>query len=221
MLGLETIRTTGKVAKPLRFERGRDLTREDVDEVNQGERVPGDNSIDRLRSRHFGLARAVAAGMSVTEAALVVGYSPIRAHILMADPTFLDLVTVLRKGADVVAAGFHERLLHMGETAAEIMLERLEENPSEVADEMLEKLVKTAADRTGFGPKTTQDVNVNLNLADRLKAARERMIDVTPSNGVTCALPDSSSGVASPGPAPAQEPRRGLGQPMPRAEGDE
>jgi hypothetical protein len=69
-------------------------------------------------------------------------------------------------------------LAQVASTALDIIQDRLEDD--ETVDKMsvaqLLEVVKTAADRSGNGPSTTQQVNVTVGIADRLEAARKRML---------------------------------------------
>ena len=58
--------------------------------------------------------------------------------------------------------------------------DRLELDPEKVSTDQLLDTIKLTADRTGNGPKQT-NVNVNVNLGDRMKAARERAALPPPS----------------------------------------
>jgi hypothetical protein len=68
----------------------------------------------------------------------------------------------------------YEKLAGMSSEAADLLRERMEEFPEEIADGTLLDMVKIGADRSGHGPQST-NVNVNVNIADRLNAARKRI----------------------------------------------
>jgi hypothetical protein len=59
--------------------------------------------------------------------------------------------------------------------AIEEAFHRLENEPEKVPFSLLKDLIQLGADRTGHGPSTTQNVNVNVGLADRMAAAQKRL----------------------------------------------
>ena len=64
-----------------------------------------------------------------------------------------------------------------GEALTEIR-DKIEEGKVPVRD--LIEIAKLGADRSGHGPVLTQNSNVNVNLSERLRSARQRVIDITP-----------------------------------------
>ena len=131
------------------------------------------------------LARALASGIGEGEAALIVGMTGSTVSILKMDPSFRELVAFYQADVDRAFTSMHNTLAALSQDAAEVLRERLEEDPDDISPNQLIELVKLGADRTGFGPKSTQDVNVNVGLAARMQEARERvaarkMIDITP-----------------------------------------
>lgn len=131
-------------------------------------------SITEIRSRHHALARALASGMSEGEAAIVSGYSQSRVSILKADPAFQELYRFYKNRADAEYVALHATLANVAQDAVEEIRKRLEETPDEVTTGQLVEIAKMGADRTGHGPQTSQTVNVNIGLADRLAEARKR-----------------------------------------------
>jgi hypothetical protein len=132
-------------------------------------------ALKRIGQRHHALARLLASGMKPGEAATALGYDPSRVSILQADPTFAELITFYRTevnnrymDAHMVLSGI------MGDAALELS-ERLEEDPKKISTHTLIRMVEMGADRTGFGPTTRQEVNVNVNVASRLENARKRV----------------------------------------------
>lgn len=129
--------------------------------------------IQRLRDTHHGLARALASGMKHEEAAFVTGYSPSRISILLKDPTFIQLVEFYRANADLAFADLQERMAGLALDFAGELQDRLETSPETMSNGFVLEALKTLADRTGHAP-VARSVNVNLDLGDRLAAARER-----------------------------------------------
>jgi hypothetical protein len=140
--------------------------------------TPGTTKAPALKSlslRHHRLARALAEGIAPGEAGVICGYQNSRVSILQADPAFKQLVRMYRTQVDAQFIGMQERLAEIASSAADIISDRLEENPDsfEVGD--LTKLVSLGADRTGNGPSNT--VKHEVSMGARLDAARQRLRD--------------------------------------------
>lgn len=183
-LHLGAPRTRGRASRPIAATAVKELTAEDLAMLSE-ERSTQAPPIKRLRERHHALARAIAGGMTDTEAALVTGYDISRVSILKADPTFRELLVFYRENVDAQYAQLHEVLSGLSVDAAEHLRERLEENPEDLTAAQLVEIVKMSADRTGHGPQSSSvNVNIHADLANRLEAARKRasarVIDVTP-----------------------------------------
>jgi len=130
--------------------------------------------LKRLMERHHALARVLASGTSPADAAIMCGYTVSRISILQSDPAFKELVDFYRREVNLQYTGLHERMAGLAQDAVEELRERLEETPEEISTGQLVDIVKLTADRTGHGPQTTANVNVNIGLAERLEAARRR-----------------------------------------------
>lgn len=134
--------------------------------------------LKRLSERHHALARCLASGMEPGDAAITCGYVASRVSILQADPAFQELLAFYRQDVNTKYLDMHGVLAGLSIDAATELRERLEADMQ--ADEktlstgQLIELTKLGADRTGFGPQSSQ-VNVNVDLAGRLQAARERV----------------------------------------------
>lgn len=133
-------------------------------------------TLQRLRDRHHALARALAIGMTHGDAALTVGLAPETVSTLVADPTFKELRRFYEADSQRVIRTMHERLAGISADAIDLLQERIEETPDKVSTPQLLEIAKFGADRSGFGPKTVQDVNVTIGLAERMAAARERAV---------------------------------------------
>jgi hypothetical protein len=179
------IRLSGRAPAALVAAEVRELSPEDF-ALLATERGVEPAPLKRLGERHHALAKLLAQGTSPGEAAVVTGLSPSRVSILKADPTFQDLVAFYREKVDAAYVDMHSTLAGLSLDAAQELRDRLEEEPEKISVGQLLEITKLGADRTGFGPKSTQDVNVNVGLADRMQAARERaearrrVIDITP-----------------------------------------
>lgn len=170
MLGLAL--TTEDFVEPLEHNLEGELTPEDLSILGQGE-VVGATPIKKLRARHHSLAKAIAAGMRPGIAAHTYGYTPATVSKLLGDPSFSELVQHYQQTDDHDFAQAKERLAALSVEAMDEIEHRLENEPEDITFAQLMRLAELALDRTGHGPKQTQDVNVNIGIAERLRAARE------------------------------------------------
>lgn len=175
-LGLQSPRTNGRTPKAVTAVERRELGPADL-QSREVEIGGGADSLKRLSTKHHNLARMLAQGVRVAEAAPAVGYTPTRVSMLNADPAFKELVAFYKRDLDIAWMDMHEKLAALSSDAVEELSDRLENDPESMDDEMLKSLVTLGADRTGYGPSssTTQTVKVSVGLADRLSAARKRV----------------------------------------------
>jgi hypothetical protein len=183
LLQLNVNRTRGRAAKPIAAVETRQLVEADL-ALLATERGVTSTPIKRLRDSHHALARALAVGCTPAQAQVITGYSNSRISVLQADPAFQELVSHYRGMETDVHADMVERMKTLGLDALGELQERLEEDPSKFSEGLLLDVVKTLADRTGAGPSTKQtNVNVSVDYADMIRAARERsarVIDHSP-----------------------------------------
>jgi hypothetical protein len=189
MLGL---RTTGRSAKPLVVLDWREVTQEDI-LATRDERGTKPVAIKTLRQRHHALAKLLADGVPQSEAAIHTGYTDSHISVLKQDPSFKDLLKFYSEKKDERYVEMHDKIAGLGEDAIDEITSRLEEDPSEFSLSALLEVSKMALDRSGHGPQTSTNVNVNVGLADKLAQGRKRaleakanalraaqMIDITP-----------------------------------------
>jgi len=181
----QPLRLSGRAPKPIVAVEVRELQPSDF-ALLATERGIEAQPLKRLGERHHALARLLAQGVSPGEASVVTGLSGSRISILKADPTFADLVAFYKDKVDAEYVGMHATLAGLSLDAANVLRDRLEEDPDALSVGQLLEAVKVGADRTGFGPKSESTLNVNVGLAEKMQAARERaevrrrMIDITP-----------------------------------------
>jgi hypothetical protein len=173
-LALETVRTRGRASAPPTAELVRELSPADLGVllVEKGSTTP---SIVKLRESHHALARALAQGMKPGEAAALVGYSLSRVSIIQQDPAFINLLAVYRKEVEEIFHDFNAKLKTIAVDAADILHERMLDDPDSIKDGTLIEIMKAGADRSGHGPQSkSTNINLNVDLAGRLEAARRR-----------------------------------------------
>lgn len=174
-LDFESPRTRGRAKRDFDCEYVRDLGPADI-ALLASERGIQAKPVQRLRDRHHALARCLAQGMTDSEASAVTGYDPSRISILKGSPDFASLVAHYRKVEDSLLGEFVDRATTLTLTAMNELQDRLEEAPTEVSSPMLLEIVKTGADRIGHAPVAKSvNINANVNLGDRLQAARKRV----------------------------------------------
>ena len=179
-MDLEPIfRTSGRAAAPLAAEVVRGLTAVDLSALAD-EKGSKPSAIKRISDRHHALARNLASGMSEGDAAVTVGLSISRVSILKADPAFQELLAFYREGVTTVYRDVHEKLSGVAATALAVIEDRLEDAPDEISMNALLEIAKLGADRTGHGPQSSNtNVNINIDMASRLEAARKRVRERT------------------------------------------
>lgn len=173
-LDLITPRTRGRAPIALQPDVVRPLRREDLALLSseKGVKAP---PIAKLRARHHTLARLLAQGTPIVDCMAITGYERSRISILQGDPTFVELVTYYANLVEEKYLDTHARLGELTTNALEELNERFENAPQEFSVGQLTELVKLGADRTGHGPTSTQNTNVNVNFANRLEEARKRV----------------------------------------------
>jgi len=178
MLNLQTTDDNSSRSAPLVFEACGVLDENDLVLLASSDRDTS-SPLKRIRSRHHALARSLARGMRPGVAASYYGYSASRISVLQADPTFQELVAHYKDSDDVDYSKMDERLLGISVDALDELNDRLESKPDSIPTAQLMKLVELGADRMGYSPKTTTEVNVNVGFAERLRAARQRVTENT------------------------------------------
>lgn len=176
---LDIVKVKGRSSVPIQAEALRELTRADLALLEAERGVQKPKALVRLRERHHALARNLAGGMKESDAAAMCGYDLARVSVLKGDPAFQELISFYRESVDAAYANLHEVLAGMSLDAALIIRERMEDEPDKLKTDQLADIVKMGADRTGHGPSSTQQVNVNVNLASRLEEARKRIASRT------------------------------------------
>jgi len=163
---------SGRKPVPVGAEVLRELTSSDL-ALLATERGIQPTRVQRITDRHHALARCLASGMSATEAGLVTGYTGSRISVLRGDPAFEELIAFYQGDKAKPVLDLQERMTSLALDATQELQDRLELDPDKVSTDQLLDTIKLTADRTGNGPKQT-NINVNVSLGDRMKAARER-----------------------------------------------
>lgn len=184
-MDLGDLRISGRVPTPPTIAVVRELSEADLPLLSL-DRGAVARPLTRIRDNHHALAKIISTGVSRHEASLLTGLSASRISILAADPAFQELVAFYRANETLAMADLGARMASISMAAQAEIAERLEEDPDSFSNGELRKLLEMMADRTGYGPRST-NVNVNIDLADKLNAARRRL--QTEAQCVTVDLP--------------------------------
>jgi len=169
----------GKIASKPEIVEVRALTRDDLGLLADAR--PGSTpTVAKLRDTHHRLARMVASGLRMSEIVTQSGYSHARLTTLNRDPAFIELVAQYRSRIDDAWAreqDAYAELMTANMLKAERMiadkLEDAEADDSPLPTRELIAISRDAADRMGYGKRQT-NLNVNVDFAAKLEAARER-----------------------------------------------
>lgn len=156
----------------------RPITKEDLAIFHKPAYKP---TLQRLRDSHHMVARLAASGLKNYEIADATGYTIERISMLIHDPSMVELIARYRADIDRVWLSGEDGYLAMvraNRNKAERMLsDRLDDADSDESKSLpvreLLSISRDAADRTGFG-KIQKNVNINVDFAARLEAARAR-----------------------------------------------
>lgn len=134
------------------------------------------STLTMLSERHRNLARLMAMGKTDWECSIITGYTASRISILKSDPAMKNLIKHYSEEKDIVYVQAHEKMAQVASTALDVLQERLEdpEQVAEMSNSQLLSIIEVSADRSGLGPTSKSEVSVNVNIADRLEAARKR-----------------------------------------------
>jgi hypothetical protein len=138
---------------------------------------------DRLRARHHQLARYIAEGKTLREAAYIVGYTPTTVVNYTQDPAFRELVDYYKAQVHHEYLDMHHRLGALASTAVDILHERLEEKPANFTNNELRQIINDACDRSVAPSKGAgaSGSGVNINVRFIKAEPQPPTIDVTPT----------------------------------------
>lgn len=114
--------------------------------------------VKRLNDRHHKVAQLLASGMPAVEVSAVTGMCQSRISILKNDPAFKDLLAFYQASSRSAAVDQLSRLGLLTAVAVEELAHRIEEKPEELTAKDLVSIAKLAADRSGFGPTSKQQI---------------------------------------------------------------
>lgn len=130
----------------------------------------------RFRESHHAIARMFAKGLTVSKVSHETGYSRRRLHILLADPTFQELVVSYNAEEEQEAEHYGQLQISARNLAEMLLVERLqaatEEDGEPVSISILNKISQDRADRTGYSKHNV--VRHELGFSEQLERAIAR-----------------------------------------------
>jgi hypothetical protein len=158
------------------------LTRDDLVFLQEKRATP---ALKRIRSAHRQLARLLFLGRSNYQIAEELGYTYSRVSLLAHDPAVKEMVARFHESADKATVELGDTLLESVTTATRMAMRQIVEQLEDADEEGGEKLpvnrllaiAESGLDRIGHGKKSTT-LNLNVDFAARLEAARRRAVPV-------------------------------------------
>jgi hypothetical protein len=134
---------------PLVMEYSRDLTREDIEVLNNVPVNAPAPVLKALRYSHHMLARLLAAGKAPAEAACFTGHSVATIYRLKTqDPAFMELIAHYAEVRNQEFLEAASRLAVLGTSVVEVLQERVEEAPEKITTRELKEIAEFAFDRS-------------------------------------------------------------------------
>lgn len=177
-LDLATVLPFRGVEKPLSHKLAGPVSAEDWAYAQTAPRETAIFPVEKIKAKHHTIARLVAQGRTTVEIANIMSMDRNRLDVLTVDPAFKELVAFyIEKHGEIFDDAAHRMQSLLTDTLEELQ-ERMEDEKARKAlghDELMKQFGEMA-DRTGFGKQTkSMNVNVNVGVAGRLEAARQRL----------------------------------------------
>lgn len=134
----------------------------------------------RIKHRHHSLARALAEGLTCTEAAAVTGYAISRVSILQNDPAFAELVTNYQSQVREKFLDAQQKKAELHETVLDELQSRLDEKPESFTKGELTELIRVTEDKLSAAAASAMPrPGLSVQISFTEPPPRE-MIDVNP-----------------------------------------
>lgn len=138
-------------------------------------------NIKSIRHTHHRLAQMLAIGVNEGVAAKLCNYSITRVSILKSDPAFKELLAYYADNAEDQWADFVSTAANLSMDFLQELQRQLDETPEKFTPSSVMAAIQLLADRTGHAPVSKSvNINVNTDVAQRLRSAQERLRNVTP-----------------------------------------
>ncbi len=138
----------------------------------------GVSNLKAIRNTHHRLAACLASGkMNDITAAKVCNYHPQRVSQLKRDPAFMNLIAHYETTRDNEFTEFASAASELATDMLGALQQMLDENPEKFGPGHLMDAIRLLGPGAGLvAPVTkTQNLNVNVDMGDRMLAARERL----------------------------------------------
>lgn len=171
----------GRRVEPLFMSVQRELVEEDLVLLRTSHLGTHQTRLKKIRTLHHNLARLIATGMKVVDVSRITGFAYVRLLELSSrDPLFRELVEFYKEREDARFSEVQDRMVALGINAADILQERMEEDPDSIPTDQLRQILASTLDRGGHAPvQKRQNLNVNMTaeeLAEIKRAANERTV---------------------------------------------
>jgi len=171
-------------------EKRRDIVASDIEAMDSARPLEQVTPVQQLRHQHHLLARLLAEGKQITEAACITGYSiAYVSRLKTQDRAFRDLIDYYRSQVAEVFVDVHQRLAGLGLNTVEELQERLAEKPESFSNRELMELGELCMDRSGNGPTSTQRSVVQILTTEDIERLKNevsrrstgKILDITPN----------------------------------------
>jgi hypothetical protein len=128
----------------------RELTADDVPRLaaTSDSLRGGISQIKTLRQTHHLLAKAIASGKTMAEAAAISGYTQTTISVLKKDPAFIELVSLYEDDINKVYLDVHARMAALSISTLEELQDRFEKSPETFTKRELLDMFTALADRS-------------------------------------------------------------------------
>lgn len=125
----------------------REITESDIHLASVVKAESQPSQLQRITDRHHALARNLAQGMKVKEAAFAIGMGEVRASQVSQSPAFQELLTFYREKVDRKFESTVEHMAGLSRDATILLRERLEDNPDRFSNNELLRISVEHGDR--------------------------------------------------------------------------
>jgi hypothetical protein len=152
----------------------RNMVASDIASLSTGKPLEQVTPIAQLRHQHHLLARLIAEGKQLTEAAEITGYSVTYiSRLKTQDKAFQELIEYYSEQTEEIYISVHERLKGLGLNTIEELQERLALDPEGFSNRELMELATLTMDRSGFGPTHNIKATHTVLTPDMILALKE------------------------------------------------
>lgn len=116
----------------------------------------------KMSRTHHRLAQLLAMGMDEGQAGFVCNYGPSTVSILRTDPLFQELEHYYSLQVEYEFQTVAQQMADLHEDVVNELRVRMEDNPQQFTIKTLTDLLTALADRTGHGPSSNVNANVNI-----------------------------------------------------------